>query len=541
MLVLFSFIIALFLSLVALPVLIRLSWRLHLVDAPGERKVHSATIPRCGGIAIAGATLLPVAMWVPMDPTLGGYLGSAAIVVAFALLDDFRGMNAWTKFAGQGVAVAVAMASGIVFEHLPFFGMDPAPAWVTYPVTALFLLGITNAVNLFDGLDGLAGGCAALSLAAIGLLAWQGEGSGFVLMAAAVIGGIFGFLRYNTHPATVFMGDTGSQFLGFTSAVLCILLVERADPALNPALPLLLLGVPVLDTLMVMTQRLWERRALFSGDRNHIHHKLLDIGLAHYEAVACIYIAQGLMIAAAFSLRHASDAVVVGAFVAFAAVVIGPLSWLRATRRRVAGREGRRDGIERRNLWLRRRTRLPAASLAGVRYGVMGLVLLAAVVPVPVGRDAALAALGLGGMMLVAMLLGPAARAAVVRVGIFGALGLAGYQLVAWAATDAPARWILGLSVAALCAVLAAAYRVSRRDLFRVTPQDLLVLLFAVAIPNLSGEILAGAPVVKIALILIILFYASEFVITRDDRGRWMLGLASLLSLCAIGVRGGLL
>ncbi|MBK8909684.1 MAG: undecaprenyl/decaprenyl-phosphate alpha-N-acetylglucosaminyl 1-phosphate transferase [Rhodospirillales bacterium] len=531
MLLIFSFIIALFASFVALPLLMRLAWRLQLVDAPGERKVHASAVPRCGGLAIVGAALVPVFMWAPMDDALAGYIASALVVVAFGVIDDFRGMNAWSKFFGQGIAVAVALSAGIVFEVLPFFGMDPAPPWATYPVTALFLLGVTNAFNLFDGLDGLAGGCAALSLLAVGVLAAQGDGFGYALIAAAVIGGIFGFLRFNTHPANVFMGDAGSQFLGFTVAVLSVLVIGRADPALNPALPLLLLGVPVVDTLMVMTVRLAEGRSPFSGDRNHVHHKLLDVGCAHYEAVAVVYVIQASMIAAAFVLRYASDLAVVGAFAAFAVAVLAPLVWLRRVRRRGPPPPPGAPTAERRNLWLRRQTWLAPTSVAAVRYGIVGFMICGAFAPLPYDQGFGLAVAGVGVLIVAAGLVRPLSSATVTRVAAYGAAVLVGYLLVRWSLVSAPVAWAVALYLTALCAALGVALRVSRRDLFRVTPQDLLVLMFAIAVPNLAGDVLSGQPIVKVALVLIILFYASEFAIVRDDRARWTIAPAAFLSL----------
>ena len=270
----FSFVLTLFVTLVTIPVLMRIAGWLRLVDIPDARKVHAVAIPRCGGIAIALGTAVPVLMWVPLDRATTSYLVAARIIVGFGVWDDVKPLHYGWKLLGQALAVGVVMAGGVVIEHVPFFGLDPAPIWVSYPLTALFLLGVTNAVNLFDGLDGLAGGCVLLTLSALAALAYLGQGFPVTLIVVAIAGSIFGFLRYNTHPASVFMGDAGSQFLGFTTAVLMILLIERCDHALIPGLALLLLGLPRLDTCTVTVQRLWAGRSPFSADRNHLHHKL---------------------------------------------------------------------------------------------------------------------------------------------------------------------------------------------------------------------------------------------------------------------------
>jgi UDP-GlcNAc:undecaprenyl-phosphate GlcNAc-1-phosphate transferase len=158
------------------------------------------------------------------------------------------------------------------------------PAWVAVPLTVVAIIGVTNAINLADGLDGLAGGISLLSFCCIGYLAYLEGDISVGLAALAFIGAIFGFLRFNTHPATIFMGDTGSQLLGFAAITLSLALTQR-QTALSPLLPLILLGFPVLDTLTVMITRILRKRSPFSADRNHFHHNLLDLGFRHPESV----------------------------------------------------------------------------------------------------------------------------------------------------------------------------------------------------------------------------------------------------------------
>ncbi|MGZ8410043.1 MAG: glycosyltransferase family 4 protein, partial [Hyphomicrobium sp.] len=245
---LFSFLVALFLTAVAMPPLMQLAHRVNLVDLPAARKIHGRPIPLCGGLGIALGATVPVLMWAPMDPPLKAGLAGAVLMLALGVIDDARALHYGWKFVGQGIAVAIAMAGGVVAKHLPLCGLDAAPVWLAYGVTALFLVAVTNAVNLADGLDGLAGGCVMLTLLAVALLAYPANGIALMIVAAALAGALLGFLRYNTHPAIVFLGDTGSMFLGFLSAVLAILLVETSHTAVSPALPLLLVGLPLLDT-----------------------------------------------------------------------------------------------------------------------------------------------------------------------------------------------------------------------------------------------------------------------------------------------------
>ena len=165
-----------------------------------------------------------------------------------------------------------------------------------------------NAINHSDGLDGLAGGESMLSLIVLAFLAFVGDnGTVAVVIACATMGGVLGFLRFNTHPAQVFMGDTGSQFLGFTLAFLAIYLTQVCHPALSNALPLLMLGLPIVDILAVLYLRIRQNTNWFKATRNHIHHRLLDRGFNHYESVIIIYSIQALLVISAIFLRYQND------------------------------------------------------------------------------------------------------------------------------------------------------------------------------------------------------------------------------------------
>ena len=209
--------------------------------------------------------------------------------------------------SGSAATVTVQVYGGVVIRFVPLWGLEPLPDYVAIPFTAFALIGITNAVNLADGLDGLAGGITLLSLGIIGILAYPTGDANVPLAAIAVIGSIVGFLRFNTYPARIFMGDGGSQFLGFSAGVLVVMLTQTSNSALSPALPLLILGLPIVDTGIVMAQRIREGRSPFSPDKNHIHHRLLALGLHHYEAVFVIYALQTLLVATAYFVRYESD------------------------------------------------------------------------------------------------------------------------------------------------------------------------------------------------------------------------------------------
>jgi UDP-GlcNAc:undecaprenyl-phosphate GlcNAc-1-phosphate transferase len=170
------------------------------------------------------------------------------------------------------------------------------------------MVGMINAINHSDGLDGLASGEVLISLSAMAFLAYQvGGGNEVLIIALAALGAIIGFLRYNTHPAKIFMGDTGSQFLGFTVGFLAILLTQRIDCSMSPAVALLLLGLPVVDILVVLKKRIREGRNWFKASKNHIHHRLLSLGFLHEEAVIVIYSAQILCVTTGVLFCYRSD------------------------------------------------------------------------------------------------------------------------------------------------------------------------------------------------------------------------------------------
>ena len=279
MLLFSAFLLALVVTMALIPPLMRVAERLSVVDTPNERKVHTEAIPRIGGMAMVVGACIPIILWLPHDTTVMAFLSALLILLVFGAWDDSKDLDYRLKFLGQFLAVFLMVVWGKVnIAVFPFTGMDPVPAWLSIPVTVIFLVGVTNAVNLSDGLDGLAGGVTLLSLGAIALLAKLVNGDEIIITCFVVAGAIFGFLRYNTYPARIFMGDTGSQFLGFTIGVLSVMLTQQVNTALNPWLPLFLVGVPIVDTLFVMARRIREGRSPFAADKSHMHHRLLSDG-----------------------------------------------------------------------------------------------------------------------------------------------------------------------------------------------------------------------------------------------------------------------
>jgi UDP-GlcNAc:undecaprenyl-phosphate GlcNAc-1-phosphate transferase len=269
--------------------------------ALSSRKVHGNPTPRLGGLAIAAAFYAPLlgmlafqsgvgALFLAQEHlAIGLILGGTAIVL-LGLYDDLRGAGAQRKFAVQFAVAGLMYGLGFRIESLANpFGGPLHIGWFGLPLTLFWIVGIINAMNLIDGLDGLAGGVALVAVTATLIISVQQGNPLMTLFCAALGGSILGFLFYNFNPASIFMGDTGSMFLGFILATTSIQSNQKSSTAVAVLVPLTLLGVPILDTLLAISRRAMRGRPLFRADREHIHHRLLAIGLSHRQAVLVLY------------------------------------------------------------------------------------------------------------------------------------------------------------------------------------------------------------------------------------------------------------
>jgi UDP-GlcNAc:undecaprenyl-phosphate GlcNAc-1-phosphate transferase len=315
---LISFLIAISLSMMIIPILVRVAPSLGLVDEPGPRKVHQEVIPRVGGVAIYLGTIVPLLIWMPETHLLYALVAALTILFLFGLWDDKSNINFRYKFLGQITAAIVAVYwGGIEIHHFPFVEDYGLPSALTRIFTVVLLVGVTNAVNMADGLDGLAGGTSMLAIGCMSVVAYQASDANVVVFGLALMGAILGFLRFNTYPARIFMGDSGSQLLGFCAGLICILVTQQSNTALSPMMAILVLGLPLLDVFTVMAIRVSEGRSPFSADNNHIHHMFLGIGYSHREAVFIVYAIQIVLVLSAFLMRYASDILLLAVYVGF--------------------------------------------------------------------------------------------------------------------------------------------------------------------------------------------------------------------------------
>jgi UDP-GlcNAc:undecaprenyl-phosphate GlcNAc-1-phosphate transferase len=287
-----------------------------MIDQPNDRKIHHKPIPRTGGPAIIVGCLIPMIILFRGDEIILGLCLGAMCILLTGILDDLWNLNYKWKFAGQVVAATVTLLiSGVRFHSLG----DLWPGYIfdfgllSLPLSVFFLVATINMINLSDGLDGLAGGICFLIFCAVGFLAFFQTDFRLLALIVCSIGAIVGFLRYNTYPATVFMGDTGSQFLGFMAGFLMILLTQ-VKTSYSPVISFYLIGVPVIDTIMVIVERMRHHRPICRADNSHIHHKLMRLGLRHQESVLVIYALQLVFILIALAGRYSSNGILLVAF-----------------------------------------------------------------------------------------------------------------------------------------------------------------------------------------------------------------------------------
>ena len=268
-----------------------LALRLGAVDRPGGRRVNRRPVPRMGGLAIALGFLTAAPALCPLDGPLGGLLGGALLIVWMGAADDLFDLRPMLKLLIQLAAALIAVRGGVVLGAIsvPSGGSVSLPPLLAAALTVLWLVACTNAVNLIDGLDGLAVGVSALGSLSMLIVALAVSAPAVAVLLAALCGACLGFLPYNGSPARIFMGDAGSQFLGFALGALSVMGLLKFHTLVSFFVPLLALSVPLTDTAFAVCRRLWRGQSPFHADRGHIHHRLLDLGLSQRQAVAVLY------------------------------------------------------------------------------------------------------------------------------------------------------------------------------------------------------------------------------------------------------------
>ena len=508
----FSFIVALAITTACTPLVVRGAARLGLTDHPGRRKVHTRAVPRVGGIAMAAGIIIPLALVPQLTPPVLGLLAGLLVLLVFGVWDDRVDLDYRLKFLGQFLAVALCMSiGGVRIESLTLDTPLLLPHGLSWALTFVFLVGVTNAVNLSDGLDGLAGGLAFLCLCAIAVLAAATGNSTVTTIALIESGAILGFLRFNTHPARIFMGDGGSQMLGFSIGVLAILATQGDASVLSASLPLLLLGLPILDTLTVIVRRLAAGKSPFVSDRNHLHHRLLELGFAHREAVVVIYCVQVALFLLAYFLRFQSDVSIVLVYAGFAAVLLASLGW--ATRVGWHAHTGRALPLASALIGPAGNPQLRATLMRAASWTMcLGLIAYATIVIAStrhVGGDISLLSLAMLVLLMVASRLTSAGPlGAFERLPAYLSVILLVY-LDQTTATRLGASWLSWSVIAVTAAAALLRFAFSERRL-EVSALDILVIFVALVVPNLPGFISLPADLPAGIVKAVILMYVVE-------------------------------
>jgi UDP-GlcNAc:undecaprenyl-phosphate GlcNAc-1-phosphate transferase len=271
------------------------------------RHVHQTALPRLGGVAIFLSFSVTLSLWLGLGfffprllqgvaaTTLLRIYVPACLIFCLGIYDDLRGASVYLKFAVQAVAAVMLFAGGMRVLDLPLlFGFHTFPWFIGLPLTVLWVVAITNAFNLIDGLDGLAAGSALFSTMVVFVVSLVNHSSLGSLMSLALAGAILGFLRFNFNPATIFLGDSGSLFIGFLLSALALAGAQKAPTFVAVAIPVVSFGLPILETALSIVRRLISGKPVFTADREHIHHKLLQLGMSHRQVVIVLYAVSAL-------------------------------------------------------------------------------------------------------------------------------------------------------------------------------------------------------------------------------------------------------
>ena len=299
--VLLALVAALAVSFLATPVVKTFAYKVGAIDVPKDnRRMHKVPIPRLGGLAIFSGFMVSVLLFVPITPELRSILLGAVIIVVLGVVDDILALPAMLKFVVQIIAALIPTLGGVrilAFSNPNIFSENLY--WVlgglSIPITVLWIVGITNSVNLIDGLDGLANGVSAISATTMLMIALLISEAQVALVMAALVGACVGFMPYNLNPAKMFMGDTGATFLGYILATMSIQGLFKYYALVSFVVPFLILGLPIFDTAFAFIRRIAHGQSPMHADRSHIHHRLIDMGLNQKQAVATLYVISAIL------------------------------------------------------------------------------------------------------------------------------------------------------------------------------------------------------------------------------------------------------
>ena len=541
--ILFStFLISTIATTAIMPFFIDKACKLNFYDYPNERKIHCDPVPRIGGIAMAIGAFIPIIIWAPMSEFVKAVLIGSGILVIFGLIDDIIEIGFKTKFIGQIIAgLIVILYGGLRIQSLGVFAPSGflLPGWLSIPLTLLIIVAVTNAINLSDGLDGLAGGISLLTFLCIGYLSYLSQFQAYEIMAVAMIGSIFGLLRYNTHPATVFMGDAGSQLLGFVAITLSLALTIESRQ-ISLIMVLLIMGIPVIDTLSVMIQRISRGRSPFTADKNHLHYKIMKLGFYHSESVLFLYLIHGTFICVGFIFRDTTPWILLGSYVLLSGTLMISIF--------VAENKGwkikRYDYIDRvikgRLRVLKEENIIIKHSFKAVEIGFIFLLIFSCFLPRHIHIYFSLSSLIMIIMILLAWQFRRDWTTSIIEISVFLMIPFLVYlseKDVAYL-MDTTLGKAYAYSFGVLIFFVLVTLKFTRRKGFKTTPMDFLIVFVALVVPYLPDEKIRDWQMGLVAAKIVVLFFTFEVLKGELRMDTKKLGFATIAALMIIGLRG---
>ena len=543
MIYLSTLLISMFITIVLIPVLGNPALNKIFVDMPNARKVHTSPIPKTGGIAMAIGILIPILLWAHSDHFVHSILLGASVLSIFGLIDDIRELGYRTKLFGQIIAALIAVLyGGISATFLESILPESkfVTVYVSTPLTIFIIIGVTNAINLSDGLDGLAGGITMLGFICIAYLGFCSGQHSITLISIAIIGAIFGFLRFNTFPATVFMGDTGSQLLGFLAITTSLYLTQSNTP-LSPLLPILLLGFPILDTLTVMAERIAKGKSPFIADKNHFHHKLMRLGCYHTEAVFIIYILQAFLVTSAFIFRFHSDLFLFLYYIIFSGLIITGfvISDQNGWKFKRYGLidiaiKGRLKRIREKNYHIR-------TAFLAVKASIPILLIINCFIPDSIPSYFSTIGVVMAVFITAAAFSNKEWLGGMIRLSLFMTIPLLVYlgeqNVAPWYTPTVSIFYNLSFGVVAALVILTLKFT-RRKQGFKTTPTDFIILFIAIVLPNLPDIQIRSYHLGMLTTRIIVLFFSIEVLIGELRKRYKGMAILTVIILLILSFRG---
>lgn len=539
-----ALLISIITTIALMPFLVRVALKYQMIDVPDARKVHASPIPRCGGVALSIGACVPLIIGRYDAAFIVSYLAGVGILLVLGIFDDISGIDYRFKFLGQLLAAGIVvlfgkiriLSIGILLPN-PFI----LPYWASVLLSIVVIVGVTNAINLSDGLDGLAGGLCLMSFCCIAYLSYFSGKTTIVLMAISMSGAIFGFLRYNTYPASLFMGDTGSMFLGFSLVCLSLAVTQGSTP-FSPFLALVIVGFPVMDTIVVMIERIIHGKSPFVADRNHFHHKLLKMGFLHNESVLLIYMMQGILITIAVVFRFAEDEILLAYYLLLFVLVMGAFFCVERMNWRIVRPNFLDSLLQGRIKMLKEQGIFIKIIFWLLERGLPLLLILSTLVPVTIPRNLLI----LSAVLLLILL----ATRIFWKQWLIGTLSFAIYlfiPFVIFAGSEAYASWIenshlntfyhLGYLGLIFC-VIGTLKLTHRKMGFKLTPMDFLILFIVFIFLFISGSYHQETFLAGFATKTLTLFFSYE-VLIGELRGQYQhLAAETGVAMALVIVRG---